>query len=221
MSFPRNTGVGADNIAPRAVSRLSEASRSCLASIIMGFERLGDWCRTLHMVVISLLPKCTGGLRPIGLLPLEVRIWARARNDVVRGWEAAHALPCLFGGHGMGAHRAAWLAAFKAEAAAMGNEQYVQAMLDLTKAFEAVPHDALINAARDMGYNARLLRLTRRVPPGEDHQSRRGAFPEAGGYQGHSGWLGFRHLGAQATADTVDQRPPKQVGRRSARDPLL
>ncbi len=29
-------------------------------------------------------------------------------SSFVQAWEAAHALPCLFGGAGMGAQRAAW-----------------------------------------------------------------------------------------------------------------
>ena len=60
----------------------------------------------------------------------------------------------------MGAQRAAWMLAFKAEASKHGGDTFVQAMLDLTKAFEAVPHQKLIDAAHKRGYSTVLLRLS-------------------------------------------------------------
>ena len=38
-------------------------------------------------MLIALLPKPDGGLRPIGLIPLLPRVWARARRDIVTEWE--------------------------------------------------------------------------------------------------------------------------------------
>ena len=70
-------------------------------------------------VIIVLLPKPAGGLRPIGLFPTTIRIWMRVRLPIAQAWEAEHASPSLFGGKGMGAQRAAWTAAFKAEVAAL------------------------------------------------------------------------------------------------------
>ena len=98
----------------RAVRRLSVVARISLAHLLLAFERLGSWCMSNAVILIVLLPKAAGGLRPIGLLPFETRLWMRTRAQVVRGWEAATALPCLFGARGMGAQRAAWIAAFKA-----------------------------------------------------------------------------------------------------------
>lgn len=60
----------------------------------------------------------------------------------------------------MGAQRAAWVEAFNAEAAVLDGEEQAQALLDLTKAFELVDHQLLVDAARRSGYPLALLRLS-------------------------------------------------------------
>ena len=84
----------------------------------------------------------------------------RARVYVARAWEAAHALPCLFGGAGMGAQRASWEAAFSSEFAGLSKQDHLQALLDLVKAFETIPRDLLVKAARQKGYSIVILRLS-------------------------------------------------------------
>ena len=112
------------------------------------------------MVIIVLLPKNGGGFRPIGLFPMIARLWMRSRTFLARGWEAANALPCVFGGPGMGAQRAAWVSAFTAEAARLDNNDFIQAFYDLTKAFDTVQWGLLITAAIKHGYPLLLLRLS-------------------------------------------------------------
>ena len=60
----------------------------------------------------------------------------------------------------MGAQRAAWQAAFRAEAAAAGHGEYGQVLFDLVKAFEKIPHQHLVTAAIRHGYDLSLLRLS-------------------------------------------------------------
>ena len=69
-------------------------------------------------------------------------------------------MPCLYGGRGMGAQRAAWQVAYRAETAAMEDTQYAQSLLDLVKAFEKIPHEHIIAAAQKHGYNLYVLRLS-------------------------------------------------------------
>ena len=158
-SFPIGTGLGSDNIAPRAMLRLSDVALLALALLLTCFEALGEWTRALDLVLIVLLPKADGGFRPIGLFPTIIRLWMRSRVCIARAWEAANALPSLFGGAGMGAQRAAWEAAFAAELAALRCSDHVQVLLDLVKAFETVPHDKLVEAAMAKGYSIVILRL--------------------------------------------------------------
>ena len=79
---------------------------------------------------------------------------------VARCWEAANALPSMYGGSGMGAQRAAWEAAFIAELSALRRLDHLQILLDLVKAFETVPHHLLVRAAIEKGYPLALLRLS-------------------------------------------------------------
>ena len=114
----------------------------------------------MHLVLIVLLAKSDGGRRPIGLFPTLVRLWMRARVQISRSWEAQHMMPSLYGGEGMGAQRAAWQVAFRAEAAARDGMHYAQSLLDLVKAFEMLPHNRIAEAAMRHGYNLWLLRLS-------------------------------------------------------------
>jgi hypothetical protein len=159
MTFPAGTGLGCDNISPRSVARLSDAAIIALIRILAACENLGSW-GSAFVVLIVMLAKPDGGLRPIGLFPALVRIWMRARITISRAWEAANAMPCLFGGAGMGAQRAAWVAAFRAEAAAVSGLEYAAGLLDLVKAFERVPHHLLARAAQQRGYDISVLRLS-------------------------------------------------------------
>ncbi len=159
-SFPITTGLGADNIAPRALDRLSDEVLDRLCILLLAAEAFGDWPTIMRLILIVLLPKADGGRRPIGLFPTIVRVWMRSRAEVTRRWEAAHHLPNVYGGRGMGAQRAAWQSAFHAELAAADQLAFAQAMLDLVKAFEKVPHEHLIQAVRALGFDLRLLRLS-------------------------------------------------------------
>ena len=158
-SFPPNTAVGADNIAPRAILTLSNEGLQALAALLNLVEEEGKWPDEIDPVVIVLLAKSDGGHRPIGLFPTLVRLWMRVRTASTRAWERKVHSPDLYGGKGMGAQRAAWLEAFAAEAAVAQELEQGQVLLDLTKAFETVSHQELINAAGRKGYPLPLLRL--------------------------------------------------------------
>ena len=53
----------------------------------------------------------------------------------------------------MGAPRAAWQAAFRSETAAQRGMNFAQSLRDLVKAFEKIPHQYIIVAAKKHGYS--------------------------------------------------------------------
>ena len=61
MTFPGDTGLGHDNIAPRALARLSPEALGALAELFVAYERFGDWAEVQNLVLIVLLPKGEGG----------------------------------------------------------------------------------------------------------------------------------------------------------------
>ena len=78
-TFPPGTGIGADGIAPRAIGRLSDEVLLDLCVLYAAIELCGSWPDLVNLVLIVLLPKPDGGLRPIGLFPTFIRVWMRAR----------------------------------------------------------------------------------------------------------------------------------------------
>ena len=159
MTFPINTGLGADNMAPRAFAALPQSRLQQLAELLNRCGKEGRWPRSCELVLIVLLPKTDGGKRPIGLFPSIVRPWMRARANLLRTWENELALAGLYGTKGMAATRAAWTAAARAEAATTQGKYYAQVLLALEKAFESVPHQQLWEAAPEVQYPMAILRL--------------------------------------------------------------
>ena len=58
-TFPHDTGKGVDNIAPRALARLSDVALKALVKILFAIMLRGSWPAMLEMVLIVLLPALT------------------------------------------------------------------------------------------------------------------------------------------------------------------
>ena len=100
-SFPLCTGLGGDNIAPRAILRLSDAALTALFCLLTAFEKLGHWVHALDLVLIVLPPKSDGGFRPICLFPTVIRLWMRAHMGCQSmGSSYCYAKPFWWNRHG-------------------------------------------------------------------------------------------------------------------------
>ena len=70
MSFPMDTGLGADNFAPRAIARLPRKALQVLADLLNEMERQGKWAQCLSLGLLALIQMRTAVvMSPIGLLP--------------------------------------------------------------------------------------------------------------------------------------------------------
>ena len=160
LTFSKDTAKAMGNVAPRAYSKLFDDALRALVKVFLECERTGRWPARCQLVCIVMLPKPDGGWRPIGIFHNQIRIWFRARSVHARRWEWAHERACLYAGHSRGAAVAAWRASFAAEAAKVDNQHVAQLLVDLVKAFEVIPHMALIRAAVKHGYSLVMLRLS-------------------------------------------------------------
>ena len=146
-AFPSDTGLGWDNLHPRALRRVSAAAIAALLRIFMLAELLGRWPEMIGIVVIALLPKVGGGNRPIGFCPSLIRLWMRMRLPVAQAWQSANDRPYFFAGEAKGADVAAWKQAARAEVGAYDGLDHALALLDIVKAFDGVPWDWLVRQA--------------------------------------------------------------------------
>ena len=87
----------------------------------------------------------------------------RVRAPIVRRWQESKNRPYFYAGPSMGADRAAWMAAVKAESAARRERHFNQSLYDLVKCFDTVQHHKLVRAAHTHGYPMHILRLSLRA----------------------------------------------------------
>jgi hypothetical protein len=123
-------------------------------------EILGEWPTAIDGVLIALLPKAAGGLRPIGIFPTFVRVWFQLRAPYIRRWEADHERPYFYAGAAKGADVALWLQAAHLEHAALTQQAAAATLVDLVKAFERLSHVGLLTAAKRWEYPMWALRLS-------------------------------------------------------------
>ena len=167
FTFPAGTGPGWDGIHPRALLRLPDDVLQQWLALFLKCEREGRWPVGVGVVVVVLLPKPDGGLRPIGLIPNAPRIWMRMRRPEAKRWETKCDRSHLYAGSGRCSTVAAWKQAARGELAAATGKNYAQVLLDLVKAFERIPYRILLREAARLQYPLRLIRLaiaTYRLP---------------------------------------------------------
>ena len=84
-SFKAKTAIGVDAISPCHYSWLSDELLGRVAELLMKLEVVGIWLARIAEAIVHLIPKATGGRRPVGLLPSLVRVWERVRKPAVEG----------------------------------------------------------------------------------------------------------------------------------------
>jgi hypothetical protein len=79
LAFCPRTGVGGDHLHPRWFGHLSDVSLERVCCLYATFEALGTVPSSLWNMLL-LYEKAQGGFRPIGLLPIIIRLWEYCRK---------------------------------------------------------------------------------------------------------------------------------------------
>ena len=106
-------------------------------SLLVFCERWGRWPTQTRYLLMCLIPKKDGGLRPIGLYEGLVRLWERIRQIHVRKWRAAN--PRQYDWRAAGSRiEDVWKQSWHDEVAIASGEVACTTLFDLRKAFETV-----------------------------------------------------------------------------------
>ena len=94
-------------------------------------ERAGMLPGQVGQVVIPLIPKPDGGLRPIGAFSALYRVCMRARSPYADRWECGHEREWFAASRGRGALGQVWRQAVRAELASGGRRRHACILWDL------------------------------------------------------------------------------------------
>ena len=125
----------------------------------MSLEQIGLWPSQISAILIALIPKSSGGTRPIGLLAALVKLWERVRKPIVADWRKTVERSYNWAAKGKSPQAAVWRLALRTEAAIARGEEAAAALIDLAKAFEYVRLELVWEAGLRWNFPADILRL--------------------------------------------------------------
>ena len=160
-SFKTRTSV-IDGWHPKHMASMSKACRAALAQVFNQAEEAGDFPASQAQLVVKLLPKQAGGVRPIGLFRGLFRLWSRCRQNVARAWQAGKAKDLqqwnMLPGRQIG--DACWRAMVRARCLLQAGKHCVEINWDIHKCFEHVQHHLLVSFARQLGFSLTILQIS-------------------------------------------------------------
>ena len=134
--FAKGTSYTYDGFHPRHYSLLSDRALEVLSTICQVSEGIGKMPPSVRPITVALIPKPKGGLRPVGLFPCLLRVWAKAGLPIVEEWEAKNGRTFFACGKGKGATHAVWRQALLCEAGVGRAEQSAAFLWDLRSFFD-------------------------------------------------------------------------------------
>ena len=159
-TFKTSTGAGADGLVPSQLSWLSDALLGEIGQLLEKCEEAGCWPSQTALSLIHLIPKATGGRRPIGVLNALIRLWERVRKESVDEWRRTCSRDYDWMSPGRGAERSVWAQALYEEAAAAKGLATASIYIDLVKAFEQVILSQVWHRGRVHGMPVKILALS-------------------------------------------------------------
>ncbi len=162
-TFPPWTGTSSELLTPRHYTWLSDLLLSRIGAFLWLLEAWGIWPQQLMEALIRLIPKATGGRRPIGLLASLVRLWERVRRPYIIDWRMRVNREYNWMSRGRGSARAVWAQTVVEEAARQRGLASAAVLVDLVKAFEMVILARVWCDGLELGFPKELLRLSMEV----------------------------------------------------------
>jgi hypothetical protein len=123
-----------------------------LSLILAAVEVAAIWPRQVSLVVAAMLPKESGGFRPIGIATAVYRIWSKVRREEADAWDMELPRSCFAASKGDGLVDAMWRLAARQEAGVVGGDVAATVTEDLQSFFETVDRDRLVREARALGF---------------------------------------------------------------------
>ena len=157
--FSGRTAVSVDGFAMRHFALLSDPALEVLAVLLEAVEKAGHLPRQVELVMIALLPKASGGWRPIGLFPGIYRLWGRCRRPWAVAWERAHDRHYYAAGQHTGAGDVVWRQAVLSEAGVQQGFCSASVLWDMAKFYESFRHDWLLARALDTEFPPAIAHL--------------------------------------------------------------
>jgi len=156
--YSEAAGLGWDRFHPRWVLLLPAELKVRLLQVLMAWEDqpilLERW-----LALIIFIAKKDGGVRPIGLTILWLKLLSRMRRPVCDAWEADNDDSFFWGSRGRACDRAGWVHnAYVGFAASDPDLEAVSFFGDLRKFYEHAGHAELWAEAKATKFNLKLLR---------------------------------------------------------------
>ena len=153
----RNAGKGHDMLGPADILALPEQGRRHLCELLNDVEKAGTWPWLLLSTSIMLKPKPDNSDRPLGLLPMMVRVWEKIRQPPMQAWCRERAGPWDQAVERSPALRCALIRCAMAEAAAEFGMDAALSTVDLEKFYDTIRIDHLVDMALTLNAPARIL----------------------------------------------------------------
>ena len=159
-TFPARAALGCDVVHPRHFAMLSDELLGAMITLWAAMLALGRVPSVLAMMLIALIPKADGGLRPIGLFPGSLKPMLHwTKSGLGSKWATAHRRPYFFGEQGKSCDACVWIQAAAADFATERQQAAVSVLFDLKKAYEHMRYDVLRRAAEKHDFPLLLMRL--------------------------------------------------------------
>ena len=135
---------------PRQFKGLSDSALTCLGLLFRLFEVNGQWPTVERAVIVALIPKTDGGLRPIALFRTAYRIYAKAQARSVRKWAAA--LPDAQCNNSKGRWVGDYTWRAQVRAVTQSHKHHIEFLMYVKKAFEHVRRSSVAREAMLQDY---------------------------------------------------------------------